>query len=200
MWLRIASLPYQVMTLQAVFAHECTSGNWFWTALEGAACDHCEQLPLRVLCSRLDMFNEAGQACDPHGSSPMSAEVARVVMSWGAADGAGRGARDCFSTFSALISPLCGFFHPRQEPDAWAVCVGGGRHAQHWCRGNVGLVTSLAHLWGSVGGCYSRCGIVKYQLALQKAGSAKEKKAEWVLSADQITASMLGLTFLSRSA
>ncbi len=46
-------------------------------ALEGAACADCEALPIRVLRSRLAVFNEAGQAHAPRSSGPASAEAAR---------------------------------------------------------------------------------------------------------------------------
>lgn len=42
-------------------------------SLEGADCVYYEQLPLRILCSCLALFEEGGQACTPHGSGPASA-------------------------------------------------------------------------------------------------------------------------------
>ncbi len=45
-------------------------------ALEGAACADCEALPIRVLRSRLAVFNEAGQAHAPRSSG-------RRLRSWG---------------------------------------------------------------------------------------------------------------------
>ncbi len=52
-------------------------------ALEGAACADCEALPIRVLRSRLAVFNEAGQVRAPRGLGPASAEAARRLKSWG---------------------------------------------------------------------------------------------------------------------
>ncbi|XDV51917.1 hypothetical protein PO909_020709 [Leuciscus waleckii] len=45
-------------------------------ALEGAARSECDKLPLRVLRSRLAVFDEAGQAREPCGSGPAVAEAA----------------------------------------------------------------------------------------------------------------------------
>lgn len=52
-------------------------------ALEGAACSECDKLPLRVLRSRLAVFDESGQAREPRGSGPAVAEAARRRRSWG---------------------------------------------------------------------------------------------------------------------
>jgi hypothetical protein len=49
----------------------------------GAACEHCEALPLRVLRSRLALFDEEGQPREPRGAGPASAEAARRRSSWG---------------------------------------------------------------------------------------------------------------------
>ncbi|XP_032363307.1 uncharacterized protein LOC116675969 [Etheostoma spectabile] len=52
-------------------------------ALEGAVCDHCEALPMRVLRSRVALFSSDGQIRSPRGSGPALAEAARRVRSWG---------------------------------------------------------------------------------------------------------------------
>lgn len=52
-------------------------------ALEGAACEMCEALPIRVLRSRLACFDEHGQARVPQGSGPAYVEAMRRLRSWG---------------------------------------------------------------------------------------------------------------------
>lgn len=61
----------------------CLGAQHARSALEGADCEHCEALPIRVLRSRLAVFDEAGQARAPRGSGPASAEAARRLRSWG---------------------------------------------------------------------------------------------------------------------
>jgi hypothetical protein len=61
----------------------CLGVQHAWAALEGAACGDCEALPMRVLRSRLALFDEHGQARAPHGSGPASVEAARRLRSWG---------------------------------------------------------------------------------------------------------------------
>lgn len=46
----------------------CLGAQHARSALEGADCEHCEALPIRVLRSRLAVFDEAGQARAPRGS------------------------------------------------------------------------------------------------------------------------------------
>ena len=53
------------------------------SAFEGADCQHCELLPLRMLRSRLSMFDESGQAREPQGAGPAAAEAARRKQTWG---------------------------------------------------------------------------------------------------------------------
>ena len=62
-----------------------------WAALEGAACGHCEALPIRVLRSRLAIFDEAGQARASRGSG-------RRLRLWGSQ----RELADATETASAL--------------------------------------------------------------------------------------------------
>ncbi len=53
------------------------------SALEGAGCPHCEQLPIRTLRSRRTLFEEGVFASAPHGAGPASAEAERWLHSWG---------------------------------------------------------------------------------------------------------------------
>ncbi|ROL54951.1 hypothetical protein DPX16_1823 [Anabarilius grahami] len=61
----------------------CLGAQHAQAALEGAACVHCDQLPLRTLRSRRALFEEGGLAGVPRGSGPASAEAGRRLMSWG---------------------------------------------------------------------------------------------------------------------
>ncbi|ROI15732.1 hypothetical protein DPX16_20270 [Anabarilius grahami] len=58
----------------------CLGAQHAQAALEGAACVHCDQLPLR---SRRALFEEGGSAGVPRGSGPASAEAGRRLMSRG---------------------------------------------------------------------------------------------------------------------
>jgi hypothetical protein len=53
------------------------------SAFEGADCQHCEQLPPRMLRSRLSLFYESGRAREPQGAGPAAAEAARRSHTWG---------------------------------------------------------------------------------------------------------------------
>lgn len=53
------------------------------SAFEGADCQHCEKLTLRMLCSCLSLFDESGFARDPQGAGPAAAEAAWRTHSWG---------------------------------------------------------------------------------------------------------------------
>ena len=90
-------------------------------ALEGAACEDCQSLSFRVLHSRLAIFNEDGQACEPCG-----AEAARKRSSWGSQmdltedlETVEAHSRDS----SASSDVLRGFFRMSGGPVARAVCL-----------------------------------------------------------------------------
>ncbi|KAL1269008.1 hypothetical protein QQF64_031297 [Cirrhinus molitorella] len=61
----------------------CLRAEHAQSALEKADCYDCELLPLRVLRSRLAVFDESGQPRDPVGSGPAVAEAQRRLLSWG---------------------------------------------------------------------------------------------------------------------
>ncbi|KAL0187634.1 hypothetical protein M9458_014733, partial [Cirrhinus mrigala] len=61
----------------------CLGAEHAASALEGADCPHCEELPLRTLRSRKDLFEEGSFISVPQGAGPASAEVERVLHSWG---------------------------------------------------------------------------------------------------------------------
>lgn len=63
-------------------------------ALEGAACAYCEALLIRVLLSRLAVFDEAGQACAPRGSR---------LKSWGSQMDMSGGLETAAAHFSVLV-------------------------------------------------------------------------------------------------
>lgn len=52
------------------------------SALRGADCPDCEQLPLCVHRSHLAIFDESCQARDPSGSSPTATEAQQRLLSW----------------------------------------------------------------------------------------------------------------------
>ncbi|XP_067278254.1 uncharacterized protein [Pseudorasbora parva] len=61
----------------------CLGAQHAQAALEGAACEHCERLPLRTLRSRRALFEEGASARVPRGSGPAAAEAERRLQSWG---------------------------------------------------------------------------------------------------------------------
>ncbi|KAL0195548.1 hypothetical protein M9458_009120, partial [Cirrhinus mrigala] len=61
----------------------CLGAEHAAAALEGAVCPHCEELPLRTLRSRKDLFEEGSFTSVPQGAGPASAEAERVLHSWG---------------------------------------------------------------------------------------------------------------------
>ncbi|KAK2869830.1 hypothetical protein Q8A67_024222 [Cirrhinus molitorella] len=61
----------------------CLGAEHAQLALERADCHDCELLPLRVLRSRLAVFDEGGQVRAPAGSGPAAAEAQRRLLSWG---------------------------------------------------------------------------------------------------------------------
>ncbi|KAL0176947.1 hypothetical protein M9458_029277, partial [Cirrhinus mrigala] len=61
----------------------CLGAEHAASALEGADCPHCEELPLRTLRSRKDLFEEGSFTSVPQGAGPASAEAERVLHSWG---------------------------------------------------------------------------------------------------------------------
>lgn len=46
-----------------------------WAALEGPACEHCQNLPLKTLCSHLAVFSVSGQPHVSSGSGPVVASL-----------------------------------------------------------------------------------------------------------------------------
>ncbi|KAI2650039.1 Transposon Ty3-G Gag-Pol polyprotein [Labeo rohita] len=61
----------------------CLGAEHAASALEGADCPHCEELPLRTLRSRKDLFEEGSFISVPQGAGPASAEAERALHSWG---------------------------------------------------------------------------------------------------------------------
>ncbi|KAI2644503.1 Spindle and kinetochore-associated protein 1 [Labeo rohita] len=62
----------------------CLGAEHAASALEGADCPHCEDLPLRTLRSGRDLFEEGSFISVPQGAGPASAEAEWVLHSWGA--------------------------------------------------------------------------------------------------------------------
>ncbi|CAM4608253.1 unnamed protein product [Leuciscus chuanchicus] len=84
-------------------------------ALEGAVCANCDLMPLRMLRSRLGLFDESGQARAPHGSGPASVEAARRLHSWGSQ----RDLADNVETAAALSQHSSASSHgPAREAEA----------------------------------------------------------------------------------
>ena len=61
----------------------CLGAEHAESALEGADCPHCEQLPLRTLRSRRALFEEGAFSSVPHGAGPAFAKTERQLHSWG---------------------------------------------------------------------------------------------------------------------
>ncbi|KAI2660086.1 UDP-sugar-dependent glycosyltransferase 52 [Labeo rohita] len=61
----------------------CLGAEHAASALEGADCPHCEELPLRTLRSRKDLFEEGSFISVPQGAGPASTEAERALHSWG---------------------------------------------------------------------------------------------------------------------
>ena len=61
----------------------CLGAEHAESALEGADCPHCEQLPLRTLRSRRALFEVGAFSSIPRGAGPAFAEAERQLHSWG---------------------------------------------------------------------------------------------------------------------
>ncbi|KAL0159530.1 hypothetical protein M9458_043255, partial [Cirrhinus mrigala] len=61
----------------------CLGAEHAASALERADCPHCEELPLRTLRSRKDLFEEGSFISVPQDAGPASAEAEWVLHSWG---------------------------------------------------------------------------------------------------------------------
>ncbi len=61
----------------------CLGAEHAESALEGADCPHCENLPLHTLRSRKALFSEGSFTRVPRGAGPAVAEAERRQRSWG---------------------------------------------------------------------------------------------------------------------
>lgn len=63
----------------------CLGAEHAQAVLEGAGCEHCDLLSVKMLCSHWALFEEGASACVTCGSGSAAAEAQRRLLSWGSA-------------------------------------------------------------------------------------------------------------------